>query len=321
MTDLKDIKPTATATQAGAKRYNDFGTWLRSHFPFKVQKIAVDAGFTCPNRDGTLSSGGCTFCDNTTFNPKYCSPRKSITEQLEEGKDFFARKYPEMKFLAYFQAYSNTYGTPETLMHRYEEALSVDGVEGIVIGTRPDCAGDDVLDCLEQLSRRTFVIVEYGIESTNDATLRRINRGHDFSCARRAIEATAMRGITVGAHVILGLPGENADDSLRQAAEVSSLPINILKIHQLQVIKGTRLAREYTAAPFPLYTPEEYVRLLTAYIQRLRHDIILDRFTAQAPANMILAPHWGLKNHEFADMLDKHMRLTGAYQGQLYNGE
>ena len=286
-----------------------------------MYKITLDAGFSCPNRDGKISSGGCIFCDDGGSFSRAHSKLLSVQEQVQEGIHNLSTRFKAQKFMSYFQAYSNTYGTPETLMRRYEEALSVDGVEGIVIGTRPDCAGDDVLDCLKQLSRRTFVIVEYGIESTNDATLRRINRGHDFSCARRAIEATAMRGITVGAHVILGLPGENADDSLRQAAEVSSLPINILKIHQLQVIKGTRLAREYTAAPFPLYTPEEYVRLLTAYIQRLRPDIVLDRFTAQAPANMILAPHWGLKNHEFADMLDKHMRLIGAYQGQLYNGE
>lgn len=301
--------------------YNDFGAWLRSHFPYKVQKISVDAGFTCPNRDGRIGRGGCTFCDNNTFNPSYCNKNSSIREQLETGKKFFARKYPEMKYLAYFQAYTNTYAPLDTLKRMYEEALGTENVVGIVIGTRPDCVNKELLDYLGSLSQQVFVSVEYGIESTNDTTLKNINRGHSFDCTRRAISETAARGITVGGHVILGLPGEDTQESLRQASIISQTELDILKIHQLQIIRGTRLEREYCEHPFHLYTPEEYIGLLTEYIRRLRPNIVLDRFTSQSPADMLVAPRWGLKNHEFADRLANHMRAVGAYQGQLYAGK
>ena len=301
--------------------YNDFGAWLRSHFPYKVQKISVDAGFTCPNRDGRIGRGGCTFCDNNTFNPSYCNKNSSIREQLETGKKFFARKYPEMKYLAYFQAYTNTYAPLDTLKRMYEEALGTENVVGIVIGTRPDCVNKELLDYLGSLSQQVFVSVEYGIESTNDTTLKNINRGHSFDCARRAISETAARGITVGGHVILGLPGEDTQESLRQASIISQTELDILKIHQLQIIRGTRLEREYSEHPFHLYTPEEYIGLLTEYIRRLRPNIVLDRFTSQSPADMLVAPRWGLKNHEFADRLANHMRAVGAHQGQLYVGK
>lgn len=301
--------------------YNDFGAWLRSHFPYKVQKISVDAGFTCPNRDGRIGRGGCTFCDNNTFNPSYCNKNSSIREQLETGKKFFARKYPEMKYLAYFQAYTNTYAPLDTLKRMYEEALGTENVVGIVIGTRPDCVNKELLDYLGSLSQQVFVSVEYGIESTNDTTLKNINRGHSFDCARRAISETAARGITVGGHVILGLPGEDTQESLQQASIISQTELDILKIHQLQIIRGTRLEHEYSEHPFHLYTPEEYIGLLTEYIRRLRPNIVLDRFTSQSPADMLVAPRWGLKNHEFADRLANHMRAVGAYQGQFYAGK
>ncbi len=298
-----------------AEPYNDFGTWIRKQFPqYRVQKISVDAGFSCPNRDGSISHGGCSFCDNRTFNPAYCDHSKSVTRQLEEGKAFFSRKYPEMKYLAYFQAYTNTYAPIDRLMSLYEEALRVDDVVGIVIGTRPDCVSDPLLDRLAEMAKHTFLIVEYGIESANDDTLRRINRGHDFACSRDAVQRTHDRGILTGAHIILGLPGEDAQESLRQAPLISELPIDILKIHQMQVIKGTRLAEEYVAHPFHLYTVEEYIDLVVEYISRLRPDIVLERFVSQAPPKMLLAPQWGLKNHEFADLLKKRLeqRRTSA---------
>lgn len=297
--------------------YNDFGTWLRSRFPFKVQKISVDAGFTCPNRDGSISTGGCTFCSNSAFSPAYCTGSESISRQLEDGKHFFARKYPDMRYLAYFQSYTNTYASAEKLKRMYCEALDVEGVVGLVIGTRPDCVNSATLDLLADLSRQTFVIVEYGIESANDDTLKRINRGHTFGCACRAIKDAAERGIMTGGHVILGLPGEDREECLRQAYAISAIPLDILKIHQLQIVKGTAMAEEYARRPFKLYSPEEYVSLLTDYIERLRKDIVLDRFTAQTPADMLIAPRWGLKNHEFADMLANHMRRHGARQGRL----
>lgn len=296
--------------------YNDYGSWLRRQFPFRVQKISIDAGFSCPNRDGKVSHGGCTFCDNRTFNPSYCKPEKTIAEQISEGKEFFARKYPDMKYLAYFQAFSNTYAPLDTLRRRYEEALSQDGVVGLIIGTRPDCVDAPLLKYLEDLNRQCFLTVEYGIESVSDTTLLRINRGHDFECSRRAVTATHERGILTCGHIILGLPGENAEDNIRQAATVSALPLDILKLHQLQIIRGTQLAEEYARQPFKLYTADEYIDLVTAYIEHIREDIVLERFVSQSPADLLIAPKWGLKNHEFTNLLVNHMRAVGAYQGK-----
>ena len=297
--------------------YYDYGTWIRSRFPFRVQKISVDAGFTCPNRDGRLSTGGCIYCDNRTFNPSYCQRQDSITRQLEAGKQFFARKYPEMKYLAYFQAYTNTYATIDRLRQLYEEALQVEDVVGIVIGTRPDCVADALLDYLEDLNQRCFLIVEYGVESANDDTLRRINRGHTFEQSRLAIEKTHQRAILTGAHIILGLPGEDAAENLRQASVISALPIDILKIHQMQIIRGTRLADEFEQKPFHIYDIDEYIRLIAHYIQRLRKDLILERFVSQSPKEMLIAPHWGLKNHEFTDLLNNYLKAHDIHQGDL----
>lgn len=296
--------------------YNDYGAWMRRQFPFRVQKISIDAGFSCPNRDGHISHGGCTFCDNRTFNPSYCQPSKSITEQITEGKEFFRHKYPDMKYLAYFQAFSNTYATLDTLQHRYEEALSAEDVVGIVIGTRPDCVSDEILNYLESLNQQTFMIVEYGIESVSDDTLRRVNRGHNFECSRRAIIETHNRGILTGAHIILGLPGESAEDNVRQANIISALPIDILKLHQLQIIRGTQLAAEYERQPFNLYTADEYIDLCRRYIERLRPDMVLERFVSQSPKELLVAPKWGLKNYEFANRFVNYMKRMDSWQGK-----
>ena len=297
--------------------YYDYGTWIRHRFPFRVQKISVDAGFTCPNRDGRISTGGCIYCDNRTFNPAYCQRQDSITRQLEAGKQFFARKYPTMKYLAYFQAYTNTYAAIDHLKALYEEALQVEDVVGIVIGTRPDCISDELLDYLEALNQRCFLIVEYGVESANDETLQRINRGHTFEQSRLAIEKTHERGILTGAHIILGLPGEDAQENLHQAPIISSLPIDILKIHQMQIIRGTRLAEDFERAPFHIYDIDEYIRLIANYIQRLRKDLILERFVSQSPKELLVAPHWGLKNHEFTDLLNNYLKAHDIHQGDL----
>lgn len=299
--------------------YNDFGSWIRNIFPFKIQKISIDAGFSCPNRDGTISFGGCTFCNNDTFSPAYCNKQKTITKQLNEGKAFFKEKYPNMKYIAYFQAYTNTYGSLEQLKKKYEEALANEDIVGIVIGTRPDCMSDDLLSYLTRLSKQTFVIVEYGVESVNDNTLYKINRGHDFECSKRIITSTAEKGIITGAHVILGLPGETKETDLQQAEIISQLPIKILKIHQLQVIKGTSLAKDYIKHPFHLYTVDEYLHLLTEYIQRLRTDIVLDRFTSQSPGDLLIAPKWGLKNYQFTNLLLNKLKKEQAWQGKLCN--
>lgn len=296
--------------------YNDYGAWMRRQFPFRVQKISIDAGFSCPNRDGHISHGGCTFCDNRTFNPSYCQPSKSITEQINEGKEFFRHKYPDMKYLAYFQAFSNTYATLDTLQRRYEEALSAEDVVGIVIGTRPDCVSDKILNYLESLNQQTFMIVEYGIESVSDDTLRRVNRGHNFECSRRAIIETHNRGILTGAHIILGLPDESAEDNVRQANIISALPIDILKLHQLQIIRGTQLAAEYERQPFNLYTADEYIDLCRRYIECLRPDMVLERFVSQSPKELLVAPKWGLKNYEFANRFVNYMKRMDSWQGK-----
>ena len=264
-------------------------------FPGKVQKISLNAGFTCPNRDGTVGYGGCTYCNNQTFNPEYCRTEKTVAVQLEEGKRFFAHKYPEMKYLAYFQAYTNTYGELEALKRKYEEALAVDDVVGLVM---------------------------YGIESTLDRTLRRINRGHTWQAAVDAVERTAARRLPVGGHVILGLPGESREDMLRQAADISQLPLDTLKLHQLQLIRGTRMAREYEERPedFHLFDDvNEYIALVVDYIQRLRPDLVLERFVSQSPKELLIAPDWGLKNYEFNHRLQKRMKELDAWQGKLYN--
>ena len=297
--------------------YNDYGTWIRRQFPYRVQKISIDAGFTCPNRDGRISSGGCIYCDNRTFNPSYCQRRNSVTQQLEEGKRFFAHKYPDMKYLAYFQAFTNTYAPLSHLKALYEEALQVEDIVGIVIGTRPDCVSDELLDYLAELNQRTFVLVEYGLESTNNNTLLRINRGHTFEQSQEAIERTKQRGLLCGAHIILGLPGEDAAESLRQAPIISRLPIDILKIHQMQIIRGTRLADEFETNPFHIYSVDEYIQLIAEYIQRLRPDMILERFVSQSPKELLIAPHWGLKNYEFTNLLVNYLKQHEIRQGQL----
>ena len=296
--------------------YKEFGTWLQAELGCKAQKLSVDAGLTCPNRDGTLGRGGCTFCDNRTFNPAYCRQGGSITDQLEAGKRFFSRKYPTMKYLAYFQSYSNSYGTLSHLKELYEEALRVPDVVGLVIGTRPDCMPDALLEYLEELNRRTFLLVEYGVESANEETLVRVNRGHTFAQARDCIIRTAQRGIRVGVHMILGFPWETRSELIRQAQLIASLPITTLKLHQLQVIKGTQLAREYELHPWPLPTAEEYVDLVLEYISHLPSSLVLERFVSQSPPEYVIAPRWGLKNHEFSALVKKAIQKRSTQLSQ-----
>ena len=287
-----------------------------------MQKISIHAGFTCPNRDGSKGRGGCTYCNNQTFNPDYCDPHLGIRRQLEDGIAFFSRKYPQMRYLAYFQAYTNTYGELEQLKAMYEEALSVEGVVGLVIGTRPDCMPDALLDYIADLARRTFVMVEYGIESANDRTLLRINRGHDFATAVDAIRRTHERGILVGGHLILGLPGEDHAELMRQAHAIGSLPLDMVKLHQLQLIRGTRMAYEYAEHPedFHLYMVDEYIDLAIDYIECLPATMVVERFISQSPRSLLIAPDWGMKNYQFVDRLRRRMQERDTWQGRLYQG-
>lgn len=301
--------------------FNDFGGYMRRNFDFKVQKISIDGGFTCPNRDGTKGTGGCTYCNNRTFNPAYCHRNRSVTEQMNEGIAFFAHKYPKMRYLAYFQAYTNTYDSLEVLRTRYEEALKVDGCVGLVIGTRPDCMPEELLDYLQELARRVYVMVEYGVESTDDATLLRINRGHDYATAVDTIRRTAARGLPVGVHIILGLPGEERVSLIRQARQLSELPITTLKLHQLQLIRGTRMAEEFDESPedFHLFELDEYIEVVVDYLENLRPDIVVERFASQSPKELLIAPDWGLKNYELVEKIKRRMRERDTWQGKNYS--
>jgi uncharacterized protein len=303
-----------------APLYRKFQDFLNEHFENKIQKISLNAGFTCPNRDGNKGFGGCTYCNNQTFNPDYCKTDKSITMQLQEGIRFFSRKYSKMDYLAYFQAYTNTYETLEHLKSLYEEALLVPGVKGLVIGTRPDCMTEDLLDYLEDLSKNKFLLIEYGLESTKDETLVLINRGHDFACSQDAIRRTAKRGLFTGAHIILGLPGESREDILHHADLLNGLPLDTLKLHQLQIIRGTKLASQMEVHPeiIHLYGAEEYAGLAIDFLERLRPDIAVERFVSQSPSELLIAPDWGLKNYEFTNLVENKMRKQGNYQGQKY---
>lgn len=303
-----------------SKPYREFGDFLREVFPYKVQKISINAGFTCPNRDGTKGFGGCTYCNNQTFSPEYCHTEKSVTEQLEAGVRFFSRKYPEMKYLAYFQAYTNTYDELDSLTSKYEEALACPGVVGLIVGTRPDCMPDALLDYFSTLSQKKFVMIEYGLESTLDRTLTRINRGHTHAESEEAIRRTAARNIYTGAHLILGLPGESREEILHHADRLSGLPVTTLKLHQLQLIRNTRMAKEYAEHPeeFHLYTTDEYIDLVIDFIEKLNPSIVVERFVSQSPKELLIAPDWGLKNFEFTAKVNKRIAERNARQGRLF---
>ena len=270
--------------------YYDYGVFLRKHFDGKVQKIAIDAGFMCPNRDGTKGYGGCIYCNNQSFNPAYCQTRISVAEQIAKGKEFFARKYPEMKYLAYFQAYTNTYGELSTLRELYEEALRQTDVVGIIIATRPDCMPQELLNYLSELSKTHFVMVEYGVETSHDATLKLINRGHTWHDVEDAVTRTAAAGVLCGAHLILGLPGEDMAHFVTTAKRISALPLHTVKMHQLQVIKGTRLAQMYAAGEVTLkqWTADEYIDVCIEMLKHLRSDLAVDRFVSQSPDGLLI---------------------------------
>ena len=300
--------------------FNDFSTYLSSCFPYKVQKISINAGFTCPNRDGTKGKGGCTYCNNNSFSPEYGHAINSVTKQLDEGISFFSHKYVDMKYLAYFQSYTNTYNSLDSLITLYEEALAYPNVVGIVVSTRPDCMPDELLDYFEKISKDYFVLIEYGVESTLNKTLERVNRQHTFEDSCTTITNTAMRGIPVGAHMILGLPGESYAEILNHASTLSVLPLTTIKIHQLQIVKGTAMAKEYKLLPesFHMFELNEYVDLCVDFSELLNPNFHIDRFASQSPKNLLIAPDWGIKNHELTQKIIRRFQERNTYQGKLY---
>lgn len=305
-------------------RYNSYVGYFRKMYGERLQKIVIDAGFTCPNRDGTLSTGGCTYCDNDAFHPSYSTPDKSIKLQIELGIEFHQRRYRSAnRYLAYFQPYSNSYAPLEKLREIYGEALSHPKVAGIVIGTRPDCVDAEKLDYLAELSRQKIVIIEYGIESIHDKTLRKINRGHSYSQSVKAVEETAARGITQGAHFIFGLPGESREEMMETASEINRLPIHSVKFHQLQIVKGTPMEQEFKNNPgdFVQFSLPEYIDFFIDFLELLREDVYIERFAGEVPPRFVSETPWGsVRNTELLKMLDERLLQRDTYQSRLFQG-
>ena len=303
------------------KRYNDFSSFIRRKFNTRVQKVSIDAGFTCPNKDGTKGVGGCTYCNNNTFNPDYCKPIKPIKQQINEGIEFFSKKYKTQKYLAYFQAFTNTYAPLADLKKMYEEALDHEDVIGLVVATRPDCIKDEVLDYLEELAAAgNFIKLEFGLESTKNETLEAINRCQTHEEAIDAFERADGRGLHLGGHLILGLPGETKDDMMNHAKMVSQLPINTLKIHHLQIVKHTMMAVQFKKTPemFTFMELDEYIDFVVDFVEKLKPEIIIERFFSESPASMLIHPKYGLKNFEVKHLVEKRLEEREAMQGRLF---
>lgn len=311
------------ANDGGILQWNDYSSYIRRTFGQRVQKISVNAGFTCPNRDGKISKEGCIYCTNKSFSPFYCNSDDSISEQLRKGIDFFSPKYNAQKYLAYFQTYTNTYDNINALGQKYEEALSVDGVIGLVISTRPDCVDDEIMKLLADYAKEKYVEIEFGLESTKNSTLELINRGHTYEQAVDAIMLAQNYGIMSGVHLILGLPYETEDDFYLHAEKISQLPISTLKLHQMQVLKGTRLESLYfeNKSLFADLSLENYVRIVANFLDMLNPEIIVERLTSESPREMVLYPDWnGRKNFEVSHIVNAFMKKNGMFQGRRFNG-
>lgn len=304
------------------KRYNSFVGYFKEKYGCRLQKIVVDGGFTCPNRDGSKAYGGCTYCNNAAFHPSYSTPDKSIIQQLEEGIEFHRVRYRNVgSYLAYFQPHSNTYAPLNVLKEKYSQALSHPLVKGIVVGTRPDCIDDEKLDYFAELSKKKIVIIEYGIESCYDDTLNHINRGHSYADAVKAINATAARGLHQGAHFIFGLPGESREKMMKSVSLINNLPLNSLKFHQLQIIKGTPMEREFYEKPerFVQFSLNEYIDFFVDFLELLKPTFFIERFAGEVPPRFVNSTPWGLiRNVELLRLLDKRLEERDTWQGRLY---
>ena len=304
------------------RRFNSLTYFFQQKFGERIQKLSVNVGFSCPNRDGKISFDGCTYCNNNAFNPSYCHPEKSITQQINEGIEFHTKRYRKAnKYLAYFQAFSNTYANIETLKQKYEETFSCKDIIGIVVGTRPDCIDDDKLNYFEKIAQQYFVSLEYGIESCYNETLKKINRGHTFEQSIKAIEETAKRKIHTGIHLILGLPGESKRDILEEARIISKLPISVIKFHQLQIIKDTVMADDYLAFPekYHIFDPDEYIEFIIDFVELLNPAIMIERFTAEVPPRFLIKGGFGmLRTDQILQKIEKRMEERNTWQGRLY---
>ncbi|MBI9068142.1 MAG: TIGR01212 family radical SAM protein [Salinivirgaceae bacterium] len=307
-----------------SRRYNDYPTYIKNKFGGRVQKISVNVGFSCPNRDGTKGTGGCIYCDNITFKPGYCEPGKTVTDQLNRGVDFFSKKYPDMKFMAYFQSYTNTYAPVENLKKLYYEAISVPNIVSLVIGTRPDCISKELLEMLAEINRNIPVTIEFGLESTNDKTLKEINRCHTWNDSLNAIKMCADVGIDTCGHIILGLPGESDSDMLTHAKIISELPLTSIKLHQLQIIKNTKLANIFASNPnyVKLFSLDDYLVFIIRFLELLNPKIIIERFVSVSPIEKLIAPKWNrMKNFEIVAKIEKALINNDTWQGKYFQSK
>ena len=303
------------------RRYNSYSTYLREKFGCRVHKVSVDVGFTCPNRDGALATGGCIYCNNDSFVPPYARPRVSLDDQIKTGMEYLRRRFKAEKFIIYFQAYTNTYDKIERLEKLYRKALEHNDVVGLAVGTRSDCVDEKKIELFENLSRDWFVTLEYGIESIYDRTLKFMNRGHSYQSVLDAIRITEGRGIHIGAHIIVGFPGETQDEMLVMADEISRLGIDFLKVHNLHVVKNTPLARMYAKEPFHLFTYEEYLHFISRFIERLSPKIVLERLFTDTPQDLLIAPIWNKTHRELLSGIEGELQRRDTHQGKLFKGD
>jgi len=298
------------------RRYNSFGSYIKKRFGTTVYKVNVDAGFTCPNRDGTISTSGCIFCNNDSFRPGSCMPTLSLGEQIRNGIAHVRRRYKAKRFLVYFQPYTNTYAPVEVLERLYREALSEPYVIGLAIGTRPDTVDEEKIALLQTLAEKYFILVEYGMQSMYEKTLEFMNRGHDYNTFLKALDLTKDKGIFVGAHIIVGFPTETREEMILMADEISHIPVDFLKIHQLQVVRDTPLAIMYGENPFHVFEYEEYLEFISEFIEKLSPRIVLQRLFATAPDNILIAPRWGKSRQETLRDIEKRLEEKDIYQGK-----
>jgi radical SAM protein (TIGR01212 family) len=305
-----------------SRRFNAYADYFKQHFGERVQKLSIDAGFSCPNRDGSVAVGGCTYCNNDAFNPSYCLPEKSVVQQIEEGIEFHTTRYRRAdKYLAYFQAYSNTYAPLSELKNIYNQAMLHPKIAGLVIGTRPDCMNEEKLNYFAALSREKYVIIEYGIESCYDDTLLKINRGHNFETLVNMLKLTAEKGIKTGGHLIFGLPGESREQMLAEAEIISKLPLDNIKFHQLQIIKNTAMESDYKLHPenYNFFTLEAYIEFIVNFLEKLHPAIVVERFAGEVPPRFLAGPSWGLiRNDQILQKIEKRLVERDSWQGKLF---
>ncbi len=304
-----------------SRRFNAAVNVIKEEFGGRVQKVTIDAGFSCPNRDGTVSTGGCSFCNNDAFNPSYCNPEKPVSQQIAEGIRFHGNRYKKAdKYLAYFQAYSNTYGSVEKLRKLYYEALENEKIVGLIIGTRPDCINDSILSLLEEISKKYYLVVEFGIESIYNNTLEKINRGHTFDVSKQAILECKKRNIRCGGHIIFGLPGESREMMLNSAKVLSALPLHTLKFHQLQIVRGTKIGDDYLKNPdnYALFSIDEYIGFIIEYLEQLSPQIIIERLAGEAQPSLNLGKPWNIRYDQVLQRIEKKMEEMDTWQGKLF---